>query len=118
MSKDNATEWNRLLSELREIDLQIELQLQIQERQKKEELQQEKVKRRQQRKLKKEKDNNVTPEPQDQRLTKLAKKKQEENWHKAKKNHNVIKYMHFTELATDQSNEIHLPIFWCYYDPH
>ena len=23
--------------------------------------------------------------------------------------------MHFTELAIDQSNEIYLPTFWCYY---
>ena len=60
----------------------------------------------------------MTPEPQDQQLVKLAKKQQQENWHKAKKNHNVIEYMHFTELATDQSNEINLPTFWCYYDPH
>ena len=26
--------------------------------------------------------------------------------------------MHYTNLATDQSNEIHLPTFWCYFDPH
>ena len=26
--------------------------------------------------------------------------------------------MHYTELTTDQSNEIHFPSFWCYFDPH
>jgi len=30
----------------------------------------------------------------------------------------VIEYIHYTELATDQSNEIMFPIFWCYYDQH
>ena len=115
MSKN---EWNGLIEEMEELDLQLELQHRIQQRQKDEKLQQEKVEKRQQRKLKKEKDNNVTPETQDQMLTKLAKKQQEENWNNAKQNYNVIKYMHYTELAIDQSNKIHLPTFWCYYDPH
>ena len=26
--------------------------------------------------------------------------------------------MHYTNLAIDQSNEIHLRTFWCYFDPH
>ena len=26
--------------------------------------------------------------------------------------------MYYTNLVTDQSNEIHLPKFWCYFDPH
>ena len=26
--------------------------------------------------------------------------------------------MHYTNLATDQSNEIHLSICWYYFDPH
>ena len=26
--------------------------------------------------------------------------------------------MHYTELTTDQSNEIHFPPFWCYFDRH
>ena len=26
--------------------------------------------------------------------------------------------MHYTKLATDWSNEIHVPTFWCYYGPH
>ena len=26
--------------------------------------------------------------------------------------------MHYTDLTTDQSNEIHCPSFWCYFDPH
>mmetsp|Transcript_44650 Transcript_44650/g.45300 ORF Transcript_44650/g.45300 Transcript_44650/m.45300 type:complete len:103 (+) Transcript_44650:185-493(+) len=30
----------------------------------------------------------------------------------------MIEYMHYTELATDQSNEINFPTFWSYYDPH
>ena len=68
--------------------------------------------------MKKEKNNNVTPEPWDQRLVELVKKQQQENLNNAKKNHNVIEYMHYTELATDQSNEIYVPTFWCYYDPH
>ena len=50
-------------------------------------------------------------------MTKLAKKQQQENWNNAKKNHNVIKYMHYTNLTTDQSNEIHDTSFWCYFDP-
>mmetsp|Transcript_4111 Transcript_4111/g.4642 ORF Transcript_4111/g.4642 Transcript_4111/m.4642 type:complete len:139 (+) Transcript_4111:124-540(+) len=52
------------------------------------------------------------------RLAKLAKKKQHENWKKAKKNHNVIQYMHNTNLATNQSNEIDAALFWCYFNPH
>merc|ERR1712194_103765 len=40
------------------------------------------------------------------------------NWTKAKKNHNVIEYMHFFVLTTDQSNEIHSLTFWCYFDHH
>ena len=63
-------------------------------------------------------DNNVIPETQDQRLEKLDKKQQQENWNNAIKNHNVIKYMHFANLATDQSNKIHNTTFWCYFDPH
>ena len=51
-------------------------------------------------------------------LTKLAGKQQQENWDNTKRNHNVIPYMHYTNLVTDQSNEIHLPTFWCYFDPH
>merc|ERR1712238_312166 len=57
-----------------------------------------------------------TPEPQDQQLVKLAKKKRQEKWKKAKKNHNVIEYIHFFELTTDQSSEIHSLTFLCYYD--
>jgi len=26
--------------------------------------------------------------------------------------------MHYTDLTTDHSNEIHYPSFWCYFDPH
>merc|ERR1712238_574459 len=62
--------------------------------------------------LMKEKDNNVIPK------TQLAKKQQQENWKKAKKNHNVIGYMHYGGQATDQSNEIHSLTLWCYYDSH
>merc|ERR1712238_615428 len=76
------------------------------------EMQQEKVEKRQRRKLKKGIDNNVIPE------TQLAKKQQQENWKKAKKNHNVIGYMHYGGQATDQSNEIHSLTLWCYYDSH
>ena len=118
VSENDATEFNRLLKDLREIDLQLELQLRIQERQKEEELQHGKVEKLRRRKLKKEKDTNVTPEPQDQQLVKLAKKQQRKNWRKAKKNHNVIEYMHYVELTTDQSNEIHSLTLWCYYDSH
>ena len=49
---------------------------------------------------------------------KLAKKKQQESWDNAKKNHNVIGYMHHANLAVNHSNEIHQPTFWCYFDPH
>merc|ERR1712238_162957 len=76
------------------------------------EMQQEKVEKRQRRKLKKGIDNNVIPK------TQLAKKQQQENWKKAKKNHNVIGYMHYGGQATDQSNEIHSLTLWCYYDSH
>ena len=55
VSKNTATEWNGLIKELEEIDLQLELQHRIQEQQKDEELQQEKVQKRQRRKLKKKK---------------------------------------------------------------
>ena len=50
--------------------------------------------------------------------SKLAKKQQQDNWNNAKNNHNVNKYMHYANLAIDQSNEIHRPTFWCYFDPH
>ena len=30
----------------------------------------------------------------------------------------MIKYMHYTELETGQSNEIYFLTFWCYYDLH
>lgn len=30
----------------------------------------------------------------------------------------MIEYIHYTNLATDKSNEIHHPAFWCYFDPH
>ena len=26
--------------------------------------------------------------------------------------------MNYTNISTDQSNEIHYPTFWCYFDPH
>ena len=54
----------------------------------------------------------MTPE------TQLAKKQRKENWKEAKKNHNVIGYMHYGGQATDQSNEIHSLTLWCYYDSH
>ena len=94
------------------MELQLMLQQQIIEQKKDEELQQEKVEKRQRRTLKKENDNNVIPE------TQLAKKQRQENWKKAKKNHNVIGYMHYGGQATDQSNEIHSLTLWCYYDSH
>ena len=53
-----------------------------------------------------------------QKLANLAKKKKQENQENAKKSRNMIKYMHYTNLATNQSNEIHHPSFWCYFDPH
>ena len=30
----------------------------------------------------------------------------------------MIKYMHYTNLATDQSNKIYHYSCWCYFDPH
>jgi len=48
----------------------------------------------------------------------IAKKQQRNNWNKAKKNHNVIEYMNYTNISTVQSNEIQYPTFWCYFDPH
>jgi len=30
----------------------------------------------------------------------------------------MLTYMHYTGLATDQSNEIDDTLFWCYFDPH
>ena len=111
-SNNNITEWNRLMKETDELERQLIPQLRIQERQRKEELQQEKVEKRQRRKLQQERDDNVNLKPQDQQLVKLAKQQQKENWHKAKKNHNMIKYMHYTKLATDQSNVIHIPLFF------
>merc|ERR1712161_90849 len=112
MSKNIATNGNRLMKELQETELQIELQQRVIEQKKDDELQQDKVEKRQRRKLKKEKDNNVIPK------TQLAKKQQQENWKKAKKNHTVIEYMNYFELTTDQSNEIHSLTLWCYYDYH
>merc|ERR1712161_116869 len=112
MSKNIATEGNRLMKELHVLERQLELQQQVIEQKKDDELQQEKVEKRQRRKLKKEKDNNVIPK------TQLAKKQRQENWKKAKKNHNVIGYMHYGGQATDQSNEIHSLTLWCYYDSH
>ena len=47
------------------------------------------------------------PAQEKQRLVKSDGKQQQENWNKAEKNHNVIEYMHYTNLATDQSNEIY-----------
>ena len=111
-SSNNTTEWNRLMKELHVLERQLILQQQIIEQKKDGELQQEKVEKRQRRKLKKEKDNNVIPE------TQLAKKQRQENWKKAKKNHNVIGYMHYGGQATDQSNEIHSLTLWYYYDSH
>merc|ERR1712238_65078 len=116
MSKNIAMKGNRLMKELQETELQIELQQRVIEQKKDDELQQDKVEKRQRRKLKKGIDNDVTPKPQDQQLVKLAKKKRQEKGKKAKKNHNVIEYIHFFELTTDQSNEIHSLTFWCYYD--
>ena len=113
-----VSERNRLMKEIEEIEPQLIQQIQRQRQQQKEELQQENVEKRQRRKLKKEKDNNVNPEPRDQQLVKLAKKQRQKNWKKAKKNHNVIEYMHFFELTTDQSNEIHSLTLWCHYDSH
>merc|ERR1712161_141681 len=98
MSKNIAMKGNRLMKELQETELQIELQQRVIEQKKDDELQQDKVEKRQRRKLKKGIDNNVTPEPQDQQLVKLSKKKRQEKWKKAKKNHNVIEYIHFFEL--------------------
>merc|ERR1712161_109693 len=112
MSKNIATEGNRLMKELQETELQLELQQRVIEQKKDDEMQQEKVEKRQRRKLKKGIDNNVIPE------TQLAKKQRKENWKKAKKNHNVIGYMHYGGQATDQSNEIHSLTLWCYYDSH
>merc|ERR1712238_418638 len=97
MSKNIATKGNRLMKELQETELQIEQQQRVIEQKKDDELQQDKVEKRQRRKLKKGIDNNVTPEPQ------LAKMQRQENWKKAKKNHNVIEYMPYFDLATDQS---------------
>ena len=84
VSKNTTTAWNELIKELEEIDPQLELQHKIQEWQKDEELSQEKVEKRQRRKLKKEKENKVILEPQDQRLTKIAKKQHKENWNNTK----------------------------------
>ena len=100
-SSNNTTEWKRLMKELHILERQLIRQQQIIEQKKDEALQQEKVEKRQRRKLKKENDNNVISE------TKLAKMQRREKWKKAKKNHNVIDYMHYCGLATDQSNEIH-----------
>ena len=44
-------------------------------------------------------------------LEKLARKQQQENWKNAKKNHIVIIYIHYTNLATDQSSEIQVHLF-------
>jgi len=41
----------------------------------------------------------------------IAKKQQRNNWNKAKKNHNVIEYMNYTNISTVQSNEIQYPTF-------
>ena len=49
---------------------------------------------------------------------KLARKQQQENWYNGKDNHNIIEYMHYTNLATYQSNGIHHPTFWCYFNLH
>ena len=51
-------------------------------------------------------DKNENGNEEEQRLAKLAKKQQQEDWKNAKNNHNVIKYMHYTNLATDQSSEV------------
>ena len=66
----------------------------------------------------KKSENRKDPAKVKQRLTKLAGIQQQENWKNIKKNHNMIPYMHYTNLAIDQSNEIHLPTFWCYFDLH
>jgi len=49
---------------------------------------------------------------------KIAKKQQRNNWNKAKTNHNVIGYMNYTNISTDQSNEIQKITWWCYFDSH
>ena len=48
----------------------------------------------------------------------LAKKQQQANWNNAKKNHNLVEYIHYTNLATDQSNETYRSTFWCYFNLH
>ena len=63
-------------------------------------------------------DNIENKNEREQRLENLARKQQQENWNNAKKNYNVSKYMHYINLAIDQSNEIHHFTFWCYFNSH
>ena len=63
-SKNNITEWKKLMEETDELERQLTPQLWIQERQRKKELQREKVEKRQRRKLQQERDDNVNLKPQ------------------------------------------------------